>query len=189
MRVSEERLRVLMANNEASHLETRKCIKSALLNLMQSDPYEAISMTDIIRRSGVSRSGVYKNYKSKDEIMRDIYREPIEDIDSKISNSVFDNVEIIFRTGKKHETAIKVILEAGLEYNYLNLLNERIEDASSFYFTRLWIGMIFNSFFEWARSGMDEPVEMAVERVKAGLKMVSASIETGQVVSTELTRS
>ena len=37
--------------------------------------------------------------------------------------------------------------------------------------------MIYNAFIEWARAGMDEPVEKAVERVTAGLKLVAESIE------------
>ena len=37
-----------------------------------SKSYSDISMTDIIKKSGVSRTGVYKNYKSKTEIMLDV---------------------------------------------------------------------------------------------------------------------
>ena len=33
------------------------------------------------------------------------------------------------------------------------------------------------NIIEWARAGMEEPVEKAVERVTAGLKLVAESIE------------
>jgi len=100
MPVTQERLRALRANNDLSHHETRACIKEALIALMQQKSYDEISMTDIIRKSGVSRSGVYKNYKCKDEIICDLYNEPVNDVISALGNSIFDNMEMIFIMGK-----------------------------------------------------------------------------------------
>jgi Bacterial regulatory proteins, tetR family. len=68
MGISEERRRLLQSNSAAIHAETIAYIKEALLALMKQKEYDTISMTDIIRKSGVSRAGVYYNYKSKDEI-------------------------------------------------------------------------------------------------------------------------
>lgn len=188
MLVTEERLRVLRANNEESHLEARAYIKGALIDLLRKNHFDDIRMTDIIKKSGVSRSGVYKNYKSKAEIMLDIYQEPINDVISALGNSVFDNMELIFRTGKRHKEAFKAILDAGLEHNLLNIMNRCYEDVSVSFYIPLWIGMIYNAFIEWAKTGMDEPVEEAVERVKAGLKLVAESIESGSTNSTQNTR-
>lgn len=179
MPISEERLRILRANNQELHLETRACIKGALVELLKKKHYDDINMTDIIRKSGVSRSGVYRNYKSKSEIMLDIYKEPIDEVFLVLGNSIFENIETIFRTGKRHEKAIKSIIDAGLEHNLLDIMNSRYEDASVSFYIPLWVGMIYNSFFEWAKTGMDEPVEAVVERVNTGLKLVADSIETG----------
>lgn len=185
MPVTEERLRILKANNEASHLETRACIRSALVSLLQKKRYDDITMTDIIRKSGMSRSGVYKNYKSKADIMLEIYSEPIDDVISALGDSVFENMEMIFRVGKKHEKAISVILEAGLEHNLLRIMNKRYEGTSASFYIPLWLGMIYNAFIEWAKTGMDEPVEEAIGRVKAGLELVAESIQTGLTNSTQ----
>ena len=179
MKISEERLHTLHANNEASHLEARACIKSALVALLEQKPYKDISMTEVITKSGVSRAGVYKNYKNKDEIMLEIFREPIDDVLSAMSTSVFENMEAIFRIGKQHEKAIKSILDAGLEQNILRMMNERYENVAVSFYIPMWIGIIYNSFIEWARTGMDEPVDAAVDRAHLGLKLVAASIETG----------
>lgn len=56
-------------NNVVLHSETVACTENALLALMQEKEDEDIRMTDIIKRSGVSRGGVYNTYKSKDEIL------------------------------------------------------------------------------------------------------------------------
>ena len=177
MPVTKKQLIVLKANNEETHLETIRCIRKALIDLLQRRHYSEISMTDIIKRSGISRSGVYKNYKSKAEILFAIYREPIDEVIQALGTSIFENMEMIFRTGKKHEEAIRTILDAGLEHNLLAIMNKRYEGVSVSFYIPLWIGMIYNAFIEWARAGMDEPVEKAVERVTAGLKLVAESIE------------
>ena len=175
----------MRANNAESHREARACIKEALIVLMQQKSYKDISMTDIIQKSGISRAGVYKNYKNKDEILLDVYNEPINDVISALGNSVFENMELIFRTGKKHEKAITAMIDAGIEHYLLAIINKRFESVSISFYIPLWNGMIYNSFIEWAKSGMAEPVEEAIERVQNGLKLVAESIEIGLTNSTQ----
>ena len=64
-------------------------------------------------------------------------------------------------------------------------MNRHHQDASISFYIPLWNGMIYNSFFEWARAGMDEPVEAAVARFRNALKLVAASIETGLTNDTQ----
>ena len=93
--------------------------------------------------------------------------------------------ELVFRTGKKHKEAIRSIQDAGLEHNLLTIINKRYEAVAVSFYIPLWIGMIYNVFIEWARTGMSEPVETTVERVTEGLKMVAESIETGLTNDTQ----
>ena len=183
--VTEEQLQVLKANNEVSHLEARTCIKEAFVALLNTKAYEDISMTDIIRKSGVSRSCVYRNYRNKNEILMEICNEPVNDVISSMGISVMDNIETIFIIGKKHEKTIQCMINAGLEHYLLKTMNQHYENASVSFYIPLWIGMIYNSFIEWARAGMQEPVEEAVERVRYALKLVAESIENNQINDTQ----
>ena len=79
--------------------------------------------------------------------------------------------------GKKHEKAFRSIINTGLEYKILDYMNNRYEDVTVSFYIPLWNGMIYNSFIEWAKTGMTEPVETAIERVRNGLKLVASSIE------------
>lgn len=179
MKVSEERLNILRTNSSAKHSETLNCIKSALLTLMEQKKYDNISMTEIIQKSGVSRAGVYYNYKCKDEILLDIIREPVDEAISCLTDSIFDNMEMVFRIGEKYKSSFSAVLSAGLEHEFLTRMNKHYEnETNSFYFT-MWNGMIYNAFIEWARAGMPGGVETAIDKVKEGLKLVSASIEKG----------
>ena len=181
MNISEERSRVLRSNSAAKHTETVSCIKNALLALMEQKEYDAISMTDVIRKSGMSRAGVYYNFKNKDEILLDIVQNPINESIAGLTDSIFNNMEVIFRTGKKYESYVKAVIVAGLEQEYLNRLNQRFEDVTMSFYLALWNGMIYNAFIEWARAGMPGTVEGTIDQVIAALKLVSTSIETGLV--------
>ena len=48
----------------------RECIATALLQLMREKPFEAITVTELARRAGVSRTTYYRNFTSKEDILR-----------------------------------------------------------------------------------------------------------------------
>ena len=132
MPVTKNQLLVLKANNEEAHLETITCIRKALIDLLKRRHYSEISMTDIIKKSGISRAGVYRNYKNKAEIIFDIYQEPIDEVIRALGTSIFENMEMIFRTGKKHEEAIRTILDAGLERVQVKILGKFPQESTLF---------------------------------------------------------
>ena len=182
MQNREERLRVLMKNNEQTNLETRNCIKSALLRLLEHEKYENISMTDIIRKSGVSRMGVYNNYKSKDEIMIDLYQKPLDTFFSSLDISIDSNLEWLFQTAYQHKKAIRTLIDAGLSYIILDMMNARFQNASRSFYITIWNGLLYNSVIEWVRNDTDESAESAIERMKNALQLCKKAIETGTTV-------
>ena len=182
MPVNEKQLRTLMANNDELHKETRECIKEALIELLQKTRYNDISMTDIINRSGVSRTGVYKNYKSKTEIMLDIYKVFLDDIISELTGSIYKNVEIVFTMGQKYEKEINTLIDAGLEHHLLDIMNECYEDVADPYYMSMWMGMIYNSLIKWIKTGMSDPLETTIARIREDLKLIAHVIETESVM-------
>lgn len=56
-------------NANGGHQLAIDSIYTALLQLMEQKPYNEISITDIVKRAGVSRMAYYRNYQTKDEIL------------------------------------------------------------------------------------------------------------------------
>lgn len=52
---------------------SRACIQEALFLLMQDRPLEEITISAISERSGISRMGFYRNYKSKADVLNDYF--------------------------------------------------------------------------------------------------------------------
>ena len=178
MPVTEKQLRILRQNGEEYRRITRESIKNALVELLKTERYSDITMSDIIRKSGASRLGVYNNYKSKTEIMLDIYAGFLDDIIAELTTSIYDNVEIVFSIAQKNRAALEVLINAGLEHHLLNMMNECFEDVAGPYYMPIWIGMIYNVLVKWVKSKTDEPLETTIERIKADMKLVAKSIDT-----------
>ncbi len=59
---------------------TKECLQTALTSLMREKPFESISVTELVRRSGVSRQSFYRNYRTKEDILIDMCRSMGEDL-------------------------------------------------------------------------------------------------------------
>lgn len=176
---------MLMANNADAKEKARTCIKTALVTLLKTERYENIRMTDIIRKSGVSRMGVYNNYKSKAEIMLDVYQGPLKEIFDSIGDSVYDNLEMILQTTRRYRANILALVDSGLAYTFLDMMNARYEDASKSFYIPLWNGLLYNAMVEWVRTGANEPAEVAAARLREALHLLAKSIESGETNETQ----
>lgn len=172
---------ILMKNNLEAKQETRRCIKSALMKLLKEKKYGEIRMTDIIRKSGVSRMGVYNNYKSKYEIILDLYRKPVEHIFSLLDVSIRADLKYVFTTAYRHKDAILTLIDANLTHIILDMMNERFKDTPPSFFYTIGNGFIYNSVIEWVRSGTDESPESAIARMEVDLHLLAKSIESGKI--------
>jgi len=63
---------VLRMNNKESNQLTRECLQLALMHLMGEHPYEKITVSEIVRRAGVSRTAFYRNYADKEDILHEL---------------------------------------------------------------------------------------------------------------------
>ncbi len=63
---------ILRMSNEESNRITRECLQTALIQLMSEKSFEKISITELVHRSGVSRTAFYRNYSSKEMILTEM---------------------------------------------------------------------------------------------------------------------
>ena len=161
-----------LSNKEANRI-TRECICSALIRLMEKTPYEKITMTMIIQRSGVSRGSIYRNYASKDDIMKDITREITDGLCDSLSGVIGEKESARkWLVGMFSELKTSRELCVLLEKANLPLLEifEEILKRSSVpvdspkrrYQVRAATSALITVTKDWIRCGMEEkPEEMA----------------------------
>ena len=168
-----ERRNALRLSNEESNRLTRECIESALILLMKEHDFQSISITDIIRKAGVSRSAYYRNYSSKEDILTNIFNRASEIIVNALSaelvtQNMVSSYRILFEKVQEIKDLFTIIRMAGMVDEFQAAVNEKYlqaVDANSpeaYYRVLSWIGSIFNIIFGWMQRGYQEtPEQMA----------------------------
>lgn len=159
---------VLRLSNEASNQLTRECLQTALLLLLEKKPLEKITITELVARSGVSRSAFYRNYTTKEDILTDICDTIIQKVKSAVealpTTDKYTWFKDLFQLIKENASNIPLLLktdflkiffekESLLDTVFLNL---SIEDH---YRSVAVAGGFTNIMFHWLKNGMKESVD------------------------------
>ena len=86
--LEKKKLYLKMSNEEANKI-TRESLQTALIDLMKTRDYRTISITELTKYAGTSRTAFYRNYNTKEDILieicdeiRDCLQESLEQIDT-----------------------------------------------------------------------------------------------------------
>lgn len=168
------RLENLRLSNEESNYITKSCIESAILILLKEESFHKITITDIVKRAGVSRTAYYRNYTSKEDILRQMMRgltdKFMEDfrLFIPVKNS-YDSWNHLFRSVEQHGDFFIILLNANLGDLILEEIHQKagslLEENRLFetYSAFFWIGAIYNVAAVWLRNGMLQSVEEMAE--------------------------
>lgn len=166
---------VLRASNEEANRITRECIQTALINLISVKPFDKITITELVLKSGVSRMSFYRNYKTKEDVIIDMCTELEEQLIESISDDSFKDepknwyfglfskvmahekeLSLLFSANMPQNISIRILSSVGGIFRKFSLSDEEKYKASA------WEGALFGIVFHWLAEGMKEsPEEMA----------------------------
>lgn len=81
--ISPKSLRNLYQSNKEANQLTRESIETALLFLLEGKEIQQISISELVKKAGVSRNAFYRNYKSKEEILEAYYERTSQSLKEK----------------------------------------------------------------------------------------------------------
>ena len=160
---------VVRYSNERSKQITKECIEGAMIQLLEHKEMEKISISEIVKRAGVSRTAFYSHYQTKDDVLKSALGDVIDRIILLTPGNPRDEGYWLplFTETKKYIQPFALLLKAGLGDQILceitrRLLAEAADDRLSRYTEVLWLGALYNVLITWVRSGAQEsPEEMA----------------------------
>lgn len=114
-----EKKNVLRLSNEESHKLTKECIQTALIDIMTKKPFNQITVSEVITRSGISRSAFYRNYSSKEDVIKEICCEAFSSLKALAlsANAQGDTYSFfygIFTAVRKHEKSIRLLMQVNM---------------------------------------------------------------------------
>lgn len=163
--LTEKQKHTLTKNNEESRAITRESIRGALFLLLKGKSYQDISITEIIKKSGVSRSAFYRNYKSKDEVLFDAMDSLFKSMIQSLEQNLETNLKIIYTMVKEHHSTLKILVDAGLDYHILSIFNTHISYGTNRYETYIWNGFLYNIIVEWIKNPCEGTAEEVIPEI------------------------
>lgn len=163
----------LKSRNDELNKLTMESITQALVLLLESKPYEKISVTDICNKAGVSRNAFYKNFGTKENVFHKIVRDfNKSEILAKIGNPFNKNAGLewyinFFVVLKEHYQIFNLFITSNFRTAYLEYMNTLLTAGTTVeeetkYGRLMWYGAMQNIAVEWLKSGMKKsPEEMA----------------------------
>ncbi len=143
-------------------------ITNALLDLMKTEDYNKISITDIVAKAGLSRVTYYRHFSSKEEVLVRYFKETKERFmaqnffpKGEINNEIMVlNLFIFFKTNLE---ANKAIRNAHLETELLAFLSkeftENLPVKLDRYYALFTAGALFNVLINWLDNDCKDPID------------------------------
>ena len=168
----------MKAKRNQANVLAKECMVSALMQLLETKPLSAVSVTELTEKAGVSRMTYYRNYQSKEEIFQDYlddivdsYRSDVASWPSRGNYNDYRNLLHCFRYFKKYKEFIRGLIDSGMGDMVLKALTNYIDETyyqeelgQKFYYSlQSFSGALYNIYRAWIeRNTMEEPEEMAL---------------------------
>lgn len=129
-----------MKHKSASQKLVKECIFTALLLLMEQKNYQDITITDITKKAGVSRMAYYRNYASKEDILREQAKETFTTLASYSDNQARPDASSFYKhffmEVRNNQGVISNLQRAGL----LETFWDEFMD---------YLARIYSTYFQW----------------------------------------
>lgn len=155
---------------EQSNTYVRKQITHALLKLMETQMFAEIKITDIVRVAMVGRASFYRNFASKEEVLKQYLMEILKESEIRFKNEKRENadwVENLFSHYKYYSEVYYLLYRSNLSHLILDnikvVCGPKIEQDNLQAYVNSWLAYgLFGWINEWIARGMKEsPKEMS----------------------------
>lgn len=162
--------------SESQKKLTQESIKTAFYQLMVKYPVQAINVTMIAERAGVSRMAVYRHFENKEAIassfLDDVVTSMMKKIYPVIANNPYNATLRFFQAVKENKEAFEIIVQSELESQFFNkfsfyvdqylsesMADVPVEEDYLVYRNRFLTAGLYYTSIEWIKRGMKEPIE------------------------------
>lgn len=156
------------ASNAEVKRFTRECVYEAFFQLLEKTEYEKITLSAIAARAGVSRNAVYRNFESKDQILKIYVKEFAETVTAELNseNIASDDQYVTFlftrlcAFGRSAKKLAELHMEAMLLEAFLSMRDHfAVKTAYRDYYENCRIGAFFFIYLTWLENSCRESPE------------------------------
>ena len=168
-KISEKSLENLKRFNQENKAITRESIEISLLQLLEKKDFKKITISELVERAGVSRAAFYRNYGSKEEILKSIFESSIAKITKSLDgyNLKTDLYQVwvyLLKEVKKEAKIISLAIDYNFEqvltkavYDFLEKRNGSSSNGAGSYLNSFWSSAIVSVNFQMGQGWHEDP--------------------------------
>ncbi|MDI4649703.1 TetR/AcrR family transcriptional regulator [Cohnella hashimotonis] len=154
--------------------DTREWITSALLELLRNKPLSKLTISEVVKKAGVSRMAFYRNYDTLEQVLERYYTPLFADIFNKIANKKSHEQKVADLT--RFFNAMTKDFQMAIEGHYTDLLYQIFKLHITQFYDELipfadwtgakrsyWIDFMSAGVFEiwlmWIKNGQKETLD------------------------------
>jgi len=155
-------------SNEARNAYVIEHITDALRKLLKDKPIGDISISELCDLAGIGRASFYRNYESKEDILRryinEIFKEWADELDKKEIRPLSELLGLLFAHFGKHRDFYSLLNERNLIYLLkdviIGLCGPKPEHCKEEAYARAYVVYALYGWIEvWFQRGMQESAE------------------------------
>ena len=159
-------------SNESRNAYVIEHITESVLKLLKEKPIQDISISEIVEDAGVGRTSFYRNYETKEDVVKKHIASLIEKWDQEYKVSGKDsNAELygsLFKHLNDNADFYLLLKERNLMHLFLEVFMEKSgpapEDDNMWAYTKSFIAYgTYGWILEWINRGMQESAETMAE--------------------------
>jgi len=174
------------SKNTGQTIYLKKCLRDSYFLLLEEKNTKDISVSEIVKLAGLSRMSFYRNYQSKDAIVRQYIDDSLQDFMEELRTNPITGSQVpttlLFSYFRSNKGRIKTLIKQGLFHLYFkpfshflqesNLVIDNkpnISEESLKYYYQYTNGGILNLIESWMRGDMkesDEEMALVFKQIK-----------------------
>ena len=158
----------LKLSNEESNRITKEALELAILDLLEKKSLDKISITELVKKAGVSRTAFYRNYRTIDNLLLSITKNTYDKICEFVKSEGFkeNKTEMFykfFKAIKENSKYFRIYLNSSFKFE--NFIEENINPSKTIkehYKIVAKEGLLYSILVDWFNNDMKESeMEMA----------------------------
>ena len=155
-----EKRNLARPSNQQAKLITKACFQSALIQLLDKKDINDISVSELTRKAGVSRTAFYSHYQTVDDVLSEIIDE------EQAINREEDCFPPLIQKIKDNYDMYSLLMKSNIENTAFFKLRDYVKrtypslDRKTYYMLVSAIGSLRNIILEWFTNSCDESVEV-----------------------------
>ena len=164
--IGEEKIMARRQNQSSAERSrfTKECIVQALLKLMEEQSFSSISIQNIVDAAGVSRMAYYRNFSSKDDILRfhiaNVTRDYLSRYEDIKPKNFQEHLQLLFDYLLEQKELGQKLFRAGMIALSKEAFDQGMlayaKDTKSYYNLCFLSGGLFNMYIFWLDNGCKE---------------------------------